>query len=85
MSSQKAIYTAKHAFNGQRAQNQLSFPIGARIVAAPNQLGAWWWGNCNGVVSSEWAVGCVHAGLGGGAYTVPRNPCSAQLQLDPRC
>merc|ERR1719253_651054 len=44
----KATYQAKHAFAGQAAQSQLSFSSGARIIAAPNQSGAWWWGNCNG-------------------------------------
>ena len=47
----KAIYQAKHTFNGASAQSQLSFVQGAKIVATPNQLGAWWWGNCNGQVS----------------------------------
>ena len=51
MNNQKAIYQAKHAFNGNSSQSQLSFVAGARIVAAQNQLGQWWWGNCNGKVS----------------------------------
>ena len=49
---QKAIYQAKHAFNGNSSQSQLSFVAGARIIAAQNQLGQWWWGNCNGQVST---------------------------------
>ena len=47
---QKAIYQAKHTFNGQATQSQVSFVAGAKIVAATNQSGAWWWGNCNGQV-----------------------------------
>ena len=47
----KAIYQAKHAFNGSSSQSQLSFGQGDKIVATANQLGAWWWGNCNGRVS----------------------------------
>ena len=47
----KAIYQAKHAFNGNSSQSQLSFVAGAKIIAAQNQLGQWWWGNCNGQVS----------------------------------
>jgi len=47
----KAIYQAKHAFNGNSSQSQLSFTAGTRIIAAQNQLGQWWWGNCNGKVS----------------------------------
>ena len=45
---QPSRYVAKHAFQGNVAQSQLSFPSGAIIVARPNQEGAWWWGNCNG-------------------------------------
>jgi Variant SH3 domain len=45
---QAARYVAKHAFQGNVAQSQLSFPAGAVIVARPNQDGAWWWGSCNG-------------------------------------
>ena len=51
MNNPKAIYQAKHAFNGNSSQSQLSFNAGARIIAAQNQLGQWWWGNCNGKVS----------------------------------
>lgn len=45
---QPSRYVAKHSFQGNVAQSQLSFPSGAIIVARPNQEGAWWWGNCNG-------------------------------------
>jgi SH3 domain len=45
---QAARYVAKHAFQGNVAQSQLSFPAGAIIIARPNQDGAWWWGSCNG-------------------------------------
>lgn len=41
-------YLAKHPFQGNVAQSQLSFQPGAVIVARPNQDGAWWWGSCNG-------------------------------------
>ena len=51
MNNPKAIYQAKHTFNGNSSQSQLSFNAGARIIAAQNQLGQWWWGNCNGKVS----------------------------------
>jgi len=58
MNNPKAIYRAKHAFNGNSSQSQLSFIAGSRIIAAPNQLGQWWWGNCNGKVSFLYVL-CV--------------------------
>ena len=39
---------AKHAFQGDVRQSQLSFPAGAVIFAKPGQSGAWWWGSCQG-------------------------------------
>ena len=42
-------YLAKHAFAGQAAQSQLTFPKGAVLTAKPGQEGsAWWWGSYNG-------------------------------------
>lgn len=41
-------YIAKHGFQGDQRQSQLSFAPGATIIAKPNQQGAWWWGSCNG-------------------------------------
>ena len=42
-------YVAKYAFNGNPAQNQLSFPVGATIVARDGQDGKpWFWGNYMG-------------------------------------
>ena len=41
-------YVAKHPFQGDVRQSQLSFPKGAVISAKPNQEGAWWWGACSG-------------------------------------
>ena len=42
-------FVAKHAFAGQAAQAQLTFPKGAVLIAKPGQEGsAWWWGSCNG-------------------------------------
>jgi hypothetical protein len=41
-------YVAKHPFQGDIRQAQLSFPQGAMITAKVGQTGAWWWGMCNG-------------------------------------
>ena len=42
-------FVAKHAFQGQAAQSQLTFPQGAKISAKAGQEGkAWWWGSYNG-------------------------------------
>lgn len=42
-------YVAKYAFNGNPAQNQLSFPVGATIIARDGQDGKpWYWGNYMG-------------------------------------
>jgi len=42
-------YVAKHPYNGNRSENQLSFPVGAVILVPPGQEGnVWWWGNYNG-------------------------------------
>lgn len=42
-------YVAKYAFNGNAAQGQLSFPVGAQIVARDGQDGKpWYWGNYMG-------------------------------------
>lgn len=41
-------YVAKHPFQGDARQAQLSFPQGSLITAKPGQTGAWWWGACNG-------------------------------------
>jgi hypothetical protein len=39
-------YVAKYAFNGNPAQNQLSFPVNAQIIARDGQDGKpWYWGN----------------------------------------
>jgi hypothetical protein len=46
--SQPLIYVAKHPFQGDARQSQLSFPKGATINAKANQTGAWWWGSYNG-------------------------------------
>lgn len=43
-----SLYLAKHAFQGDIRQAQLSFPKGATITAKPNQDGAWWWGSFQG-------------------------------------
>ena len=45
---QPAQYLAKHPFQGDPRQSQLSFPAGAPILAKPGQDGAWWWGSCQG-------------------------------------
>ena len=43
------MYTAKHPFQGNALQSQLSFPTGALITAKNGQEGqTWWWGNYNG-------------------------------------
>mmetsp|Transcript_10240 Transcript_10240/g.19187 ORF Transcript_10240/g.19187 Transcript_10240/m.19187 type:complete len:195 (-) Transcript_10240:1290-1874(-) len=42
-------YVAKYPFNGNPAQAQLSFPVGAMIVARDGQEGKpWYWGNYMG-------------------------------------
>ncbi len=42
-------YIAKYPFNGNPAQNQLSFPVGATIIARDGQDGKpWYWGNYMG-------------------------------------
>ena len=41
-------FVAKHAFQGDPRQSQLSFPPGATILAKPQQEGAWWWGSFQG-------------------------------------
>ena len=41
-------YVAKHPFQGDVRQAQLSFPQGAMITAKAGQSGAWWWGVVNG-------------------------------------
>lgn len=42
-------YVAKYPFNGNPAQNQLSFPVGATIIARDGQEGKpWYWGNYMG-------------------------------------
>ena len=46
--SQPLIFVAKHPFQGDARQSQLSFPKGATINAKANQSGAWWWGSYNG-------------------------------------
>lgn len=46
--AQPITYVAKHPYQGEVRQSQLSFPKGATITAKPNQEGAWWWGSCNG-------------------------------------
>ena len=46
--AQPTQYVAKHPFQGDMRQSQLSFPKGAVISAKPNQEGAWWWGAVNG-------------------------------------
>lgn len=46
--SQTVRYLAKHPFQGDVRQSQLSFAKGAVIIAKPNQTGAWWWGSYNG-------------------------------------
>ena len=44
-----STYVAKHPFNGNAAQAQLSFPVGATIVASDGQEGKpWYWGNFMG-------------------------------------
>jgi hypothetical protein len=44
-----STYVAKHAFNGNAAQAQLSFPVGANIIAGNGQEGKpWFWGNYMG-------------------------------------
>mmetsp|Transcript_8043 Transcript_8043/g.23771 ORF Transcript_8043/g.23771 Transcript_8043/m.23771 type:complete len:207 (-) Transcript_8043:350-970(-) len=42
------MFLAKHPFQGDARQTQLSFPKGATINAKANQTGAWWWGAYNG-------------------------------------
>jgi Variant SH3 domain len=42
-------YVAKHPFQGDARQAQLSFPQGTLITAKVGQSGAWWWGVANGV------------------------------------
>jgi hypothetical protein len=42
-------YVAKHPFQGDARQAQLSFPQGTLITAKVGQTGAWWWGVANGV------------------------------------
>eukprot|EP00978_Attheya_sp_CCMP212_P047272 scaffold421288_cov64-Attheya_sp.AAC.1 len=43
------MFVAKHPFNGNVAQAQLSFPAGATIAARPGQEGnVWWWGSYRG-------------------------------------
>ncbi len=44
-----STYVAKYAFNGNPAQSQLSFPVGATIIARDGQDGKpWYWGNYMG-------------------------------------
>ena len=42
------MFLAKHPFQGDARQSQLSFPKGATLNARANQTGAWWWGSYNG-------------------------------------
>lgn len=48
MSQPPLPFVAKHAFQGDARQNQLSFAAGTTILAKPGQTGAWWWGSANG-------------------------------------
>jgi hypothetical protein len=42
-------FVAKHAFQGDPAQSQLSFPQEAMLTAKADQVGnSWWWGSYNG-------------------------------------
>ena len=82
----KAIYQAKHAFNGNSSQSQLSFNAGARIIAAQNQLGQWWWGNCNGQVSFMLCLfldimSCLCSVLGKGGICVGVYVCMVGLSI----
>lgn len=44
-----SMYVSKHAFAGNLAQSQLTFPAGATIAARTGQEGkAWWWGSYQG-------------------------------------
>jgi hypothetical protein len=46
--SQPITFLAKHPFQGDARQSQISFPKGATLNAKANQTGAWWWGSYNG-------------------------------------
>jgi hypothetical protein len=46
--AQPVTYVAKHPFQGDVRQAQLSFPKGALINSKLGQEGAWWWGSFNG-------------------------------------
>ena len=42
-------FVAKHPFQGDPKQSQLSFPQGAKLTAKADQVGnSWWWGSYNG-------------------------------------
>ena len=42
------VFVAKHPFQGDARQSQLTFPKGATLNAKANQTGTWWWGSYNG-------------------------------------
>ena len=46
--SQPLSFLAKHPFQGDARQSQLTFPKGAIITSKSNQTGSWWWGSYNG-------------------------------------
>ena len=47
--SNVVTFVAKHPFQGDPKQSQLSFPQGAQLTAKANQVGnSWWWGSYNG-------------------------------------
>jgi len=49
MATNSTTYVAKHPFQGNPAQSQLTFPKGAAIAARTGQEGkAWWWGSYQG-------------------------------------
>jgi hypothetical protein len=46
--AQPINYVAKHPFQGDVRQSQLTFPKGATLVAKTGQDGSWWWGSFQG-------------------------------------
>ena len=67
MATNSTMYVAKHPFQGNPAQSQLTFPKGATIAARAGQEGkAWWWGSYQG-----------REGWFPPAYVAPMSPAAA--------
>lgn len=77
--SQPVLYLAKHPFQGNALQSQLTFPKGATIASKSGQGGAWWWGSYNG--KEGWFPPGYVTALGPSAAPAQQAPVSMQQKM----